>query len=629
MDPKDLLNGATKIIIWGPIVLTIFSISYVFLTGANEYMSTGSFPEKWRAFFDIIKGMLGYIVEIIKWGCLGIYNILKIVFHRAWLPVNRFSSILILVGIILVTITAVLTFKDFAILQDYSNIIIPTISICTALFIFFLFFRHLKQKGNNFPEDWGDKTPGEQRTYFYRESGKNLKWLIGVTIILGLLGLTTWFSLHSELFAFSAMTLLSYGSLIALLFLAYIYLKKTKFWKSKGIRLLINLIFIIPCIFLESVEFIFKELKHTPTIVYQILLIEILLISMMVIWPFLKDEFFTKGPISNAEEIRNLENQKLDYEKIKGLNQRKIDRIIKENDKFPNQIPLELWNKIINEGLYSSDREEELKAELIEFGILSEFNKEYNMNIKSCEDINKFLGTGQQKYNKCTNSLNVYINYIRKQAPYIIKIRQDNSEMDLAKEKIEEKLKFLKKSSQKGVILLREPVYLNKRQSLGNFENLQEGVPNNVYNYNYSISFWIFLHSLPPNYYQKGKLSVLDYGGKPTIYYNPHKNKLMVEMNDGRKYIKKVIYEEKKFPLQKWMNIVINYDGGIFDIFVNGKLRSSHPGIIPYMSTDAVTIGSKNLRGGIGNIVYMPSSLSKLRIETNYQLLKNKNPPII
>ena len=100
-------------------------------------------------------------------------------------------------------------------------------------------------------------------------------------------------------------------------------------------------------------------------------------------------------------------------------------------------------------------------------------------------------------------------------------------------------------------------------------------------------------------------------------------------MNDGRKYIKKVIYEEKKFPLQKWMNIVINYDGGILDIFVNGKLRSSHPGIIPYMSTDGVTIGSKNLRGGIGNIVYMPSSLSKLRIETNYRLLKNKNPPII
>jgi len=209
-----------------------------------------------------------------------------------------------------------------------------------------------------------------------------------------------------------------------------------------------------------------------------------------------------------------------------------------------------------------------------------------------------------------------------------MKIKGEDSEMSMAEKNINDRLEFLKKTSLKGVILLREPVYLNRKQPLGNFENVQSGVPNDIYNYNYSLSSWIFLHSLPPNYFKNKKFSVLDYGGKPAIYYHPHKNKLIIEMNNG-KGKQKVIHQEKNFPLQKWMNIVINYDGGVLDIFINGKLRASYPNTVPYMSSDGVTIGSKNLRGGIANIVYMPTSLSKLRIESNYRLLKNKNPPII
>jgi len=33
--------------------------------------------------------------------------------------------------------------------------------------------------------------------------------------------------------------------------------------------------------------------------------------------------------------------------------------------------------------------------------------------------------------------------------------------------------------------------------------------------------------------------------------------------------------------------------------------------------------------GGICNILYSPSYMSKFRIETNYTLLKNKSPPVV
>ena len=48
------------------------------------------------------------------------------------------------------------------------------------------------------------------------------------------------------------------------------------------------------------------------------------------------------------------------------------------------------------------------------------------------------------------------------------------------------------------------------------------------------------------------------------------------------------------------------------------------------MSFDQLTVGEDNgLGGGICNVVYFPSIISRERIITNYNLLKNNNPPII
>ena len=86
----------------------------------------------------------------------------------------------------------------------------------------------------------------------------------------------------------------------------------------------------------------------------------------------------------------------------------------------------------------------------------------------------------------------------------------------------------------------------------------------------------------------------------------------------------------KNFPLQKWTNIVINFDDGVLDVFVNSKLIATVDSIVPYMERDNVIVGSVNgISGGICNVVYFPNSISKERIDLNYNLLKNKNPPII
>ena len=63
---------------------------------------------------------------------------------------------------------------------------------------------------------------------------------------------------------------------------------------------------------------------------------------------------------------------------------------------------------------------------------------------------------------------------------------------------------------------------------------------------------------------------------------------------------------------------------------MNSKLLASYNNIIPYMSQDQITIGDEQgLSGGICNVVYFPQSISKDRIDINYKILSNKNPPII
>jgi hypothetical protein len=74
--------------------------------------------------------------------------------------------------------------------------------------------------------------------------------------------------------------------------------------------------------------------------------------------------------------------------------------------------------------------------------------------------------------------------------------------------------------TQDGKVLINHPIQLNKEYHLGNYETLNEV---SDYKYNYSISFWMYLHSSQSNnsdnYY-----SILNYANKPNFIYNPNKH---------------------------------------------------------------------------------------------------------
>ena len=183
-----------------------------------------------------------------------------------------------------------------------------------------------------------------------------------------------------------------------------------------------------------------------------------------------------------------------------------------------------------------------------------------------------------------------------------------------------------------GQQLINEPVYTDQVKVLGNYENLVEdesGV-DPKWKYNYALSSWIYINPQPPNTGEQYTTftSLLNYGNKPNILYKADTNTLRITMkikNDDET----IIYNSNDFLLQKWNNIIVNYDGGTLDVFINNKLVVSKDSVVPYMSFDQITSGATNgIQGGICNVKYYKRVLNISEIHQIYNSVKNKDPPI-
>jgi hypothetical protein len=206
---------------------------------------------------------------------------------------------------------------------------------------------------------------------------------------------------------------------------------------------------------------------------------------------------------------------------------------------------------------------------------------------------------------------------------------------------------FNKLNLQGGKQLVNKPVYTNSQYSLATYEELngdsKDPSGNYLPTYQYAISFWVFIDAVGPNTngsYDK-YTSLLNFGEKPNVLYNGKINTLMVTMrqkdiekNTTNKFIElddngnRIIYKSKDILLQKWNNIIINYNGGVLDVFINGELVKSDIGVVPYYTIDSLTIGENNgLKGGICNVIYFNKPLTGSKIHNLYNSVKLKTPP--
>jgi|TARA_B110000285_G_scaffold198245_1_gene230547 hypothetical protein len=210
-----------------------------------------------------------------------------------------------------------------------------------------------------------------------------------------------------------------------------------------------------------------------------------------------------------------------------------------------------------------------------------------------------------------------------------------------------------------GQILLKEPKYLSNKYELGTYQNLNPSDnTGDVFKYSYSITGWFNIYGMAPNMRASANefTDIINYSNKPKIQFNVSTNTLRIqtelshhmhphtndantdEHHDKQATTEPLSTSSKTFDvfitddivLQKWNNIVINYDSGYMDVFLNGELVGTKGTVSPYMKFDVVSAGAnRGIEGGICNVVYYDRILSKGEIDINYNLLSELNPPLL
>jgi hypothetical protein len=191
---------------------------------------------------------------------------------------------------------------------------------------------------------------------------------------------------------------------------------------------------------------------------------------------------------------------------------------------------------------------------------------------------------------------------------------------------------------QGGTLLINQPVYTYDFYDLGTFKKLNGS---DDQEYQYAISFWLFLDAMPPNSNPNYKVytSILNFANKPNVLYKADTHSFIVTMQHEKlqettknpllefdENGNVIIYKTNDLRLQKWNNIIINYNGGTLDIFINNELVKTAVGIIPYMNNDSLSCGTQGgIYGGICNLVYYKKALtlSNIYYVTNYIFYTN------
>ena len=159
-------------------------------------------------------------------------------------------------------------------------------------------------------------------------------------------------------------------------------------------------------------------------------------------------------------------------------------------------------------------------------------------------------------------------------------------------------------------LLGNKPKYLSKEHIIGTYENLHNN-NNDKHIYNYTISCCFYINPQYSTVQKSGNnfINIINYGNKPSVQYDNKTNSLFIKSinNDSNDNI---ILKKWDVPLQKWNNLVVQYNNGLVDIFINGNIIVSKKNQIPFMKYDKVVIGDNNgLEGGIKNIKYYPRNL--------------------
>jgi len=141
--------------------------------------------------------------------------------------------------------------------------------------------------------------------------------------------------------------------------------------------------------------------------------------------------------------------------------------------------------------------------------------------------------------------------------------------------------------------------------------------------YEYTLSYWVYLDAVPPEYSFRASLfnNLVTMGPIQTLY-QPSTNTLRINIED--------VSMPRDIPIltQTWNHIVLVGTNGQLDVYVNGNLKyTTHSVSKP---NESLFIGQEEGgKGKICNVVYSPKAVSELMVQQMYMQLRLQSPPVI
>ena len=334
---------------------------------------------------------------------------------------------------------------------------------------------------------------------------------------------------------------------------------------------IIYLLFFIPCILIDFIKFISKDIQETNKNTFILFIFLVAIICIYIIYPYLSFGFNDRG-------IQLIKHKPSLNESIITYDLEQIQEMIKNNSYF--------WESNIES--YSSISSTETQH------FIHGLNQSFN-------NIQKFALNQTLLYEDNLNDL----------------LDKYKDEPDKLKQEIQQKINqsfYLK--FQYYLEIIKQKLFISDKASinLGNIEN-------KLYTYHYGISFWLYLDTNMLNNTENKSSLIMSIGSRPSLYFDQLKRQLYIEIYDyvdkENNIQQKRIYKTKNILYQKWNHVVMNYVNGQFDLFINNQLVHSQSNVSPYINkNEELQVGSIENPdiGGISNMVYydQPLSLSKI-----------------
>jgi len=427
-------------------------------------------------------------------------------------------------------------------------------------------------------------TPGTQPTDKKQifEIFKRFSYIYGEYILI-ILGIFILFLVFYKLFMGLLVFSLTKSLWITLgLIILVLALVKNSFYESepdsKVVSFIKDIIFYIPCLITDSIEFIKKDYSETPTTTVIVFILILIYCSIFFLLPLINTDggfLIVLGPQ-----------------------------------------PLDMITSVTTKELIVNDK------------FISDYtNTDFSYNV-----ITHTVPPRVESYprDKVTQDLNPIVEsftgLVQTDTTYNMGFGKTHGETDVSENTFEFEVKEVYHEISNSTGTFFSKIYTGYRSFMDLFITNDIATSSTTpYKYNYALSFWLYIDTKHFKKNGQHNQQIIQFGDKLNLVYDNTDNDLVLSLQRDE------FYRSKGILYQKWNHVVINV-GKKVDLFINNNLVGTYKykkaSVVDLY--DSLIIGSiKNSNfGSISNFRYYNKSLDLSKIKSIYTKYNKKNPPI-